>query len=72
MDTIIIHPENEEQQQALRLILEGLKVPFEQEPSSDATEYLTSTKANKAWLNQALAEDRNREGVELNPDDLWK
>jgi hypothetical protein len=37
METIIIHPENEAQQKALQLILEGFKVPDGKEPISDTT-----------------------------------
>lgn len=35
MDTLIMHPENEAQQKALELILEGLETPYENEPSVD-------------------------------------
>jgi hypothetical protein len=72
METIIIHPENEAQQKALELILDGFKVPYESEPSSDATDYLLSTKANKEWLNTAMSEAKNGEGVEIKLGDLWK
>jgi hypothetical protein len=72
METIVIHPENEAQQKALQMVLEGFKVPYENEPSSDATEYLLSTKANKEWLSQAMKEAKNGEGIEIKLEDLWK
>ena len=72
MQTIVIHPENEEQQKALQLILDGFKVPYENEPPSDATDYLLSAEANKKRLYKALEEDKNGEGVEIKLDDLWK
>ncbi len=72
METIAIHLENEKQQKALQLILDGFKVPYENEPSSDATEYLLSTQANKEWLDTALNEAKNGEGAEIKLDDLWK
>ena len=72
METIVIHPENEEQQKALQLILDGFKVPYENEPSSDATDYLVSTKANKEWLDTAIDEAKKGEGKEIKLDDLWK
>jgi hypothetical protein len=72
MDTIIIHPANEAQQKALQVILDGFKVPYENEPPSDATDYLLSTKANKEWLDTAMAEAKNGEGVEIKLEDLWK
>jgi hypothetical protein len=72
METIVIHPENEAQQKALQLILDGFKVPYENEPPSDATEYLLSTEGNKKWLNTAMSEAKKGEGVEIKLEDLWK
>jgi len=72
METIVIHPENEAQQRALQVILDGFKVPYENEPPSDATEYLISTKANKEWLDAGIAEAKSGEGVEIKLEDLWK
>jgi len=72
METIVVHPENEAQLKALQLILDGFKVPYENEPSSDATAYLLSTDANKQWLNTALKEAENGEGIEIKTEDLWK
>ncbi|MDB5142099.1 MAG: hypothetical protein JWQ66_812 [Mucilaginibacter sp.] len=72
METIVIHPVNEAQQKALQVILDGFKVPYENEPLSDATAYLLSTEANKEWLNTAMAEAKNGEGVEIKLEDLWK
>jgi len=72
MGTIVIHPENEAQQKALEIILDGFKVPYENEPPSDATEYLLSTEANKEWLDTAMKEAERREGVEIKLEDLWK
>jgi len=72
MGTIVVHPENEAQQKALEIILEGFKVPYENEPPSDATEYLLSTEANKEWLDTAMKEAERREGVEIKLEDLWK
>ena len=63
METIVIHPENEAQQKALQVILDGFKVPYENEPPSDATEYLLSTKANKEWLDTAMEEAKKGEAA---------
>ena len=38
----------------------------------DETTYLMSTEANKAWLDAALIEYENGEGVEIKLEDLWK
>jgi hypothetical protein len=72
METIVIHPENEAQQKALKMILDGFKVPYENEPISDAAEYLLSTEANKEWLNTAMAEAKKGEGIEIKLEDLWR
>ena len=72
METIVIHPENEAQQKALQVILDGFKVPYENEPLSDATDYLLSTKANKEKLDTAIEEAKNEEGIEIKLKDLWK
>ncbi len=72
METIIIHPVNDAQQKALQVILDGFNVPYESEPISDATEYLISTMANKEWLDTAMTEAKNKEGIEIKLDDLWK
>ncbi len=72
METIVIHPENEAQQKALQVILDGFKVPYENEPPSDATEYLLSTEANKHWLNTAMEEAKRGEGKKIKLEDLWK
>jgi len=65
METIVVHPENEAQLRALQVILDGFKVPYENEPASDATDYLLSTEANKHWLNTAIKEAENGEGIEI-------
>jgi len=72
METIIIHPENEAQQKALQTILDGMNVPYENEPLSDATDYLLSNEANKKWLDTAMIEAKNGQGIEIKPEDLWK
>jgi hypothetical protein len=72
METLIIHPVDEEQQKALQTILDGFKVPYEKEPVSDATEYLLSTKANKKLLDEAMGEYERGEGIEIKLEDLWK
>ena len=72
MESLIVHPYNEEQQKALQVLFDSFKIPYEAEPSSDATTYLISTEANKKWLDTALAEHKNGEGAEIKLEDLWK
>jgi hypothetical protein len=57
---------------ALQVILDGFKVPYENEPLSDATEYLLSNEVNKERLNTAMKEAKNGEGIEIKLEDLWK
>ncbi|EHQ26634.1 DUF2683 family protein [Mucilaginibacter paludis] len=72
METLIIHPVDEAQQKALQAILDGLKVPYDTEPVMDETDYLTSTKANKESLDEALKEYKDGKGTAIKVDDLWK
>jgi hypothetical protein len=52
--------------------LDGLNVPYENEPPSDATDYLLSSEANKKWLDSAMIEAKKGEGIEIKTEDLWK
>lgn len=72
MSLFIIHPIDEAQEKALQLILDGLKIPYDQEPEMDATEYLTSTEANKKSLDASIEEHNRGEGVKINLEDIWK
>jgi len=72
METFIISPKDEAQQRALQDFLETSHIPYEQEPYSDETDFLTSTEANKKRLDAALEADRRGEGVKMNLDDIWK
>lgn len=38
----------------------------------DATVYLLSTEANKAWLDAAIDEAKRGEGVEIGLEDIWE
>jgi hypothetical protein len=59
-----------EAQKAVQVILDSFKVPYENEPLSDATEYLLSTEVNKQWLNIAVTEAKNGEGIEIKLEDI--
>ena len=72
METLVIHPVDEKQQEALQAILDGFKVPYEKEPVSDATDYLRSTKANKERLDIAMQGYKAGKGTEIKTDYLWK
>lgn len=70
--SLIIHPTDKAQKKAIQLILDGFKVPYENEPSTDQTAYLLSTQANKNCLDAAMKAHENGEGVEIKFNDLWK
>jgi hypothetical protein len=40
--------------------------------TTDPTDYLLSTEANKEWLRIAIEEDKKGEGIEIKLDDLWR
>lgn len=46
MDRFIIHPESQEQNAALQMVLDALKIPYDIEPSSDVVDNI------KAGLNE--------------------
>jgi hypothetical protein len=52
--------------------MEPVKNQSENIRPSDATEYLISSFANKEWLDVALREAKNSEGVEIKLEDIWK
>jgi hypothetical protein len=72
METLVIHPVDEAQQQALQVILDGFKVQYEKEPITDPTDYLISTKANKERLDNAIHDYKAGKGVAIKIEDLWK
>jgi hypothetical protein len=72
METFIIIPKDDAQQRALKNFLETSHIPYQQEPYSDETDFLTSTEANKKRLDAALEAAKRGEGVKMNLDDIWK
>lgn len=72
METIIIHPENENQQKALQVILDGFQIPYEEEPEMDETERILANPLMTRRLNQSIQniEEGNVTAIKL--EDLWK
>jgi len=70
MSTLTIHPKDEAQEKALKIIFDAFDVKYEKE--MDETEYLMSSKANEASLDKSIKQVENGEVVKISLDDLWK
>jgi hypothetical protein len=70
METLIAHPENEQQAEAVKAVLKALNIPFEEE--KDTTEHLLSTEANTKKLNKSIEQIENGKVTTINLDDVWK
>ena len=73
MSTLTIHPADMNQETVIRLFLDALHVSYKSsEKDQDETEYLTSSPAMKAHLDKAAEQEKNKEGVKISLDDIWK
>lgn len=70
MSTIVIHPETEAQEKAVKAVLEALQINFEQE--ADETEYIMSSPAMVARLEQGEKDIKAGKGVKVDLNNLWK
>jgi hypothetical protein len=70
METIIVHPKNNEEQKVIKAFLEALKIKFEN----------LKTKSEESDTNPEFVEmvEQNRKdykagkGIKINLDDIWK
>ena len=72
METIIIHPENENQQKALQVILDGFQIPYEEEPEMDETERILANPVMTRRLNQSIQNIEKGNVTAIKLEDLWK
>ena len=72
METLIIHPENESQQKALQVILDGFQIPYEEEPESDETERILSNPEMAERLNNSIKNIEEGNVTIIKMEDLWK
>lgn len=72
METIIIHPQNEVQQKALQIILEGFQIPYEQEPATDETERILANPVMTKRLNDSIHNLEQGNVTIFEMEDLWK
>jgi hypothetical protein len=70
MTALTIHPENADQDTAIRTILDALHVKYEEVDGMDETEYLNSSPANVEHLNRSIAQIDKGQGVEVDLDTL--
>lgn len=72
METLIIHPENESQQKALQVILDGFQIPYEEEPESNETERILSNPEMAERLNNSIKNINEGNVTIIKMEDLWK
>ena len=65
METLIVHPDNEEQLTAVKAVLNALKITFEEEKSIYNSEFV-------AEILHAEEDIKNGKGVKIRTEDLWK
>jgi hypothetical protein len=72
METIVIHPENEAQQKALQIILDGFEIPYDQEPAIDETERILRNPVMTRRLNESIKDIESGNVTAIKLEDLWK
>jgi hypothetical protein len=72
MESLLIHPENESQQKALQVILDGFQIPYEEEPESDETERILSNPKMAERLNSSIKNIEKGDVTTIKMEDLWK
>lgn len=72
MEAIIIHPQNEDQQKALQIILDGFQIPYEEEPAMDETDRILANPAMTKRLNESIRNIQQGNITNVKQEDLWK
>ena len=70
METIIVHPKNNEEQKVIKAFLEALKIKFENlktkvEDTPYSPEFVDMVKGNREDYKAG-------KGIKINLDDIWK
>ena len=65
METLIIHPKNEAQLEAVKAFVKALKIDFTTEKKSYNPEFVAKIKRSEANMNEG-------KGVKISIEDLWK
>jgi len=70
METLVVHPQNEAQQRAVKAILEALQVPYDSEPEVD-----NEGPYNPEFVTKILEADEDIKAgrfTVIKSEDLWK
>ena len=70
MSTLTVHLENDDQDIAIRTILDALHVKYEEANIMDETEYLLSSSANAAHLKKSIEQAERGDVVKINLNTL--
>jgi hypothetical protein len=70
MSLLVVHLETEAQEKAVEAVLEALQINFEQE--IDETEYLMSSPAMVARIEQGEKDFQGGKGIKVSLNNLWK
>ena len=65
METLIVHPKNEEQAAALKAVMKVLKIDFEKAESPYNPEFVRE-------ILQAREDIKDGKGIKIATEDLWK
>ena len=70
METIIVHPKNNEEQKVIKAFLEALKIKFENlKTKSEGSDYNPEF---VEMVEQNRKDYKAGKGIKINIDDIWK
>ncbi len=72
MNALLVHPENEKQDIAIRAVFEAMQIRYEEEPEMDETERILVSPVTTAKLDQSISEAKEGRVTKIAIDDLWK
>jgi hypothetical protein len=72
MNALLVHPENEKQDKAIRAAFEAMQIRYEEEPEMDETERILENADTASKLDQSIKEAREGRVTKIAIDDLWK
>ena len=72
MNILLVHPENEKQDKAIRAVFEAMQIRYEEEPELDETERILANADAVLKLDQSIKEAKEGRVTKIAIDDLWK